>query len=58
MLPEGYRYHPETASEVAGTASGDEPGAAVATAREERRSAADVGRDLRLVHRRVRYGGS
>ena len=35
MFSEGHRDCPQAASEVAGAAGGDEPGAAVATTRQE-----------------------
>ena len=54
VLSQSHRDCPEAASEVAGTARDDEPGATVATARQDSAEARpDVIRDLQLVHRRI-----
>ncbi len=50
VFPQSSRSRPPAAREVAGVAGDNEPGSALATAGQERRSAADAGRDLRLVH--------
>ncbi len=48
----------EAALEVLGTARCDEHGPAMATDKQARRGSRVVGAHLRLVHRRLRYGGS
>lgn len=53
VFPQGHRNCSKAASQVTRTARGDEPGAAVAAARQERGSPTAAGGDLRLVHRRV-----
>jgi|SRR5215813_6256086 len=53
LLPQSHRDCSATAGEVAGAAGSDELESAVAKPGEERRSSADAGVDLQLVHRRV-----
>src|SRR5215470_8480363 len=55
MFFEGDRHCTAAASEIVGTASVDKSRAAVALSGQEERSPATPGRDLQLVHRRVRH---
>src|SRR5439155_8491558 len=57
LLPEGDRDRSPTERPIAGAARGDGLKPAVATTGQAGRRPPDVGRDLRLVHRRLRHLG-